>query len=107
MKFYGMDEAGERERAADEDETPVDSLVMATATEYVEVVCIVVPTGENFWLEAAKGQGYMRQVIDKWKVDHPEFEGTPCNMGAVHITMPRDKYTAIGAHFGPGCFVWA
>jgi hypothetical protein len=28
MKFYGMDEAGERERAADEDEAPVDSLVM-------------------------------------------------------------------------------
>jgi hypothetical protein len=28
MKFYIMDEAGEQERAADEDEAPVDSLVM-------------------------------------------------------------------------------
>ncbi len=73
---------------------------------YVEVVCLVLPTGENLWFEAAKGQDYMRQVIDKWKSEHPEFTDTPCNMGAVHITMPRAKYNAIGAHFGHGCFVW-
>lgn len=87
-------------------ERQVDSLVMAGAAEYVEVVCLVLPTGENLWFEADKGHDYMRLVIDKWKADHPEFVDTPCNMGAVHITMPREKYTAIGAHFGPGCFVW-
>lgn len=87
------------------DDSAVDPLVMAGA-EYVEVVCLALPTGDNLWFEAAKGQDYMRQVIDKWKADHPEFTNTPCNMGAVHITMPREKYTAIGAHFGPGCFVW-
>lgn len=79
---------------------------MAVSAEYVEVVCLVLPTGENLWFEAAKGQDYMRQVIDKWKSEHLEFQDTPCNMGAVHITMPKDRYIAIGAHFGPGCFVW-
>ncbi len=74
--------------------------------EFVEVVCLVLPTGENLWFEAAKGRDYMCQVIDKWKGEHPEFLNTPCNMGAVHITMPSEKYIAIGAHLGPRCFVW-
>jgi len=74
--------------------------------EFVEVVCLVLPTGKNLWFEAEKGHDYMRQVIDKWKSEHPEFADTPCNMGAVHITMPRDKYIEIGAAFGPGEFVW-
>jgi len=98
MKFYGMNEVGERKRANDENKTPVDSLVL-TGAEYVQVVCLVLPTGENLWFQAAKGHEYMCQIIDKWKAEHPEFTDTPCNLGAVHITMPRDKYTAIAAHF--------
>jgi len=77
---------------------------MTENSEYVDVVCMVLPTGENLWFEAAKGRDYMSQVIDKWKAEHTEFADTPCNMGAVHITMPRDKYIAIGAHFGGGYF---
>lgn len=100
-----MNEETKAKNTSKEATAPVDSLVMA-AVEYVEVVCLVLPTGENLWFEAAKGQDYMRQVIDKWEAEHPEFTDTPCNMGAVHITMPMAKYTAIGAHFGPGCFVW-
>lgn len=34
MKFYSMDEAGERERAADEDETPVDPIVILVPEYY-------------------------------------------------------------------------
>jgi hypothetical protein len=70
---------------------------MTADSEYIEVVCLVMPTGENLWFEAAKGHDYMIQVIDRWKAEHPEFVDTLCNMGAVHITMPREKYAAIGA----------
>ena len=99
-------ELNEAAKPLTERKKPVDPLVLAGAVEYIDVVCLVLPNGENLWFEAAKGQDYMRQVIDKWKSEHTEFKDTPCTLGAVHITMPRKNYNDIGAFFGPGCFVW-
>ena len=78
---------------------------MSGKCEHVEAVCLVLPDGNCLWFLAEKGQDYMREVIQKWKEDHPEYR-EPCTMGAVHITMPKAKYHAIGANSGPGSFVW-
>jgi hypothetical protein len=79
---------------------------MDDKSQYVEVICLVLPSGGNLWFEVGENRNYLTEVLSKWKADHPEYEGTPSTSGAVHITMPRDKYNAIGAHCGPGCFVW-
>ena len=75
-------------------------------SEFIEVVCLVLPTGEALWFKASQGSDYLKKVLDKWKAEHPKFAKTPCSAGAVHITMPYDKYLAIGAHSGPGSFEW-
>lgn len=76
---------------------------------FINVVCLALPTGETLWWEARRKDGkplydYGRSVFEKWWSEHPEFNGTPCNMGMVVITMPREKFLAIGAQCGPGCF---
>lgn len=63
--------------------------------ECIEVICLVLPTGETLWFEAERGNKYLQQIIEKWKLEHPEFCDTSCSMGAVHITMPKYIYVEI------------
>jgi DNA repair photolyase len=58
----------------------------------IEAVCLVFPDGSVQWFEAEEGQEHMRGLIAKWKEQHPEFEGTDCAMGAVHIKMPMKAF---------------
>ena len=58
----------------------------------IEAVCLVFPDGSVQWFEAEEGQEHMRCLIAKWKEQHPEFEGTECTMGAVHIMMPMKAF---------------
>lgn len=79
------------------------------ATGYVDVFCLVLPTGETLWGEARGSTGkyresYVKATLDKWKSEHVEFINTPCNVAVAFITMPKDKYIAIGANFGGGAF---
>lgn len=87
---------------------------MATVTvlhklppEYVETMCLALPTGETLWWDIDEsGEEYIREVLSKWKGEHPEFKDTPCSLGAVRIVMLRDAYIKIGASMGPGEFVF-
>ncbi len=77
--------------------------------DLIEVVCMVFPSGECFWFEACDEDGKYRdgygiKVNDKWKSENPEYMETDCSAGMVLIKMPREKYIAIGASAGPGCF---
>jgi len=76
-------------------------------SETINVVCLALPTGENLWFDTEeRDAGYLNQVIDKWKEEHPEFKDANCTMGAIEIKMPKANYIAIGAQIGPGCFEW-
>lgn len=72
--------------------------------EYIEAICIALPTGDNLWFEIDSDDGYLNKVIKKWNDEHPEFKDTPCTYGAIVITMPKEKYIAIGAQYGGGAF---
>lgn len=73
----------------------------------VEVICIALPSGETLWMEKdGQPEGYLADVLSKWKSEHPEYEGTGCTAGAVVIKMPRDKYMSKECVCGPGSFEW-
>ena len=71
---------------------------------YIEVACLVLPTGKNLWFKTSEGIDYAEKVLDKWKKEHPEFNGTPCTSGMVTIKMRKSDYIAISASVAPGCF---
>lgn len=64
-------------------------------SEIVDVVCLVLPSGETLWIEQFKGESYLRKVIDKWKMEHPEFKDVRLTMGCVLISMPRDRFELV------------
>jgi hypothetical protein len=63
----------------------------------IDVVCIVLPSGETFWIEASLfNENYKPEtIIKKWHAIHPEYDNTPCTMGIVEIKMPKIKYDKI------------
>jgi len=62
----------------------------------LSVAVLVLPTGEALWMESEKyNPGYMEKVIQAWKDQHPDFDGSKCSMGAVEIKMPLSQYKAI------------
>jgi len=72
--------------------------------EYVEVCCLVLPSGKNLWFETSAGDDYLKKVMTKWKNENPEYVNENCTSGAVVINMPKEKYIAIGAQCGGGAF---
>lgn len=65
----------------------------------IKVCCLVVPTGDTLWFENKN----MKEIIEAWKEQNPEFSGTKCSIGAVVITMPKEKYNQIPA---TNRFIW-
>jgi hypothetical protein len=63
----------------------------------VDVVCIVLPSGEVFWIEKSMINEHCNPkiIIEVWRANHPEYNNTPCTMGIVEIKMPKTKYDGI------------
>jgi hypothetical protein len=75
-------------------------------SEIIEVYCLALPSGKNLWFEKSKGEEYLKEVLDKWKKENPEYVNGIYTSGAIIIKMPKDSYIAIGAHYGGGAFVF-
>lgn len=72
--------------------------------DYVEVTCIVLPTGQALYHESSLSGEYSKKVISKWITENQAYDGTCCTVGAIKIRMLRKDYQKISAVHGTNQF---
>jgi hypothetical protein len=64
--------------------------------EFMEVICLVLPSGETIWLDAEEvDEVDVNKLVLEWFSKNSVYRNTPCSLSAVKITMPKDKYLAV------------